>query len=80
MPGAVLRYDTREAETESTAPMLLLIGSPMDAGGSTTLTGALRRPDGRDLRDPRGVERSERTDGAKWSTPEEHPDDLNRLS
>ncbi len=29
--------------------------------------------------DPRGVERSERTDGADQSTPQEHADDLHRL-
>src|SRR5919112_6653308 len=29
--------------------------------------------------DPRGVERSRRTDGAARSTPEEHADDLSRL-
>src|ERR671920_1202440 len=29
--------------------------------------------------DPRGVERSRRTDGAATSTPEEHADDLHRL-
>ena len=32
-PGAVLAYDTREADGESTAPALLMIGSPMDASG-----------------------------------------------
>jgi hypothetical protein len=31
VPGAFLRYDIRDAEAESTAPTLLMIGSPMDA-------------------------------------------------
>ena len=36
VPGAVLHYDVREAEA-STAPILLMIGSPMDASGFTSL-------------------------------------------
>jgi pimeloyl-ACP methyl ester carboxylesterase len=76
--GAVLRYDIREAETESTAPVLLLIGSPMDASGFTTLAGHFGDRTVVTY-DPRGVGRSERADGATWSTPEEHADDLQRL-
>lgn len=38
VPGAAIHYDVREAET-STAPTLLLIGSPMDASGFVTLAG-----------------------------------------
>ena len=78
VPGAGLAYDIREAEGESTEPVLLMIGSPMDASGFTTL-----EPHFRDRTvvtyDPRGVSRSKRTDDAKESTPEEHADDLHRL-
>jgi pimeloyl-ACP methyl ester carboxylesterase len=78
LPGAVLRYDIRDAETESTAPVLLMIASPMDASGFTTLAGHFRDRTVVTY-DPRGVGRSERADGATWSTPEEHADDLHRL-
>ena len=37
VPGAVLTYDVRRAD--STAPVLLLIGSPMGASGFGTLAG-----------------------------------------
>jgi pimeloyl-ACP methyl ester carboxylesterase len=78
VPGAVLRYEIRDAETESTAPVLLLIGSPMGAAGFATLAGHF--PDRTVVTyDPRGVERSERTDGATETTPDEHADDLHRL-
>ncbi|TMM03967.1 MAG: alpha/beta hydrolase, partial [Actinobacteria bacterium] len=39
VPGATVTYDIREAEPESTEPVLLMIGSPMDANGFTTLAG-----------------------------------------
>jgi hypothetical protein len=65
--GAVLRYDTRDAEAESTAPVLLIIGSPMDARGFTTLAEHFRDRTVVTY-DPRGIGRSERTDGAKEST------------
>jgi pimeloyl-ACP methyl ester carboxylesterase len=78
VPGATLRYDIREPETESTAPVLLMIGSPMDASGFTTLAGHFRDRTVVTY-DPRGVSRSERTDGATQSTPDEHADDLHRL-
>jgi len=76
--GAVLRYDTRDAEAESTAPVLLIIGSPMDARGFTTLAEHFRDRTVVTY-DPRGIGRSERTDGAKESTPDQHADDLHRL-
>ncbi|MBB4933139.1 pimeloyl-ACP methyl ester carboxylesterase [Lipingzhangella halophila] len=77
VPGASLRYDVREAGS-GTAPVLLLIGSPMAATGFGTLAG--RFADRTVVTyDPRGVERSERTDGATVSTPDEHADDLHRL-
>ncbi|MGW0804666.1 alpha/beta fold hydrolase [Nonomuraea sp. NPDC002799] len=77
VPGGVLRYDVREGGT-STEPALLMIGSPMDARGFATL--ADRFPDRTVVTyDPRGVGRSERTDGVAESTPGLHADDLHRL-
>jgi len=77
VPGAVLTYDVR-ANDSSTAPVLLLIGSPMGATGFGTLAGHF--PERTVVTyDPRGVERSERTDGALESTPEMHAEDLSRL-
>jgi pimeloyl-ACP methyl ester carboxylesterase len=77
VPGAVLSYDVRRNES-STAPVLLLIGSPMGAAGFGTLAGHFTD---RTIvtYDPRGVERSQRMDGASESTPDEHADDLHRL-
>ena len=75
-PGAVLTYDVRK--TDSTAPVLFLIGSPMGAGGFGTLAGHF--PDRTVVTyDPRGVERSTKTDPASPSTPEQHADDLHRI-
>ncbi|HEX4816377.1 MAG TPA: alpha/beta hydrolase [Nonomuraea sp.] len=76
VPGAVLHYDVRAAEP-STEPILLLIGSPMDATGFTTLAGHFRDRTVVTY-DPRGVGRSERT-GRGESTPDLHADDLHRL-
>ena len=77
VPGAVLHYDVREAE-DGGAPPLLTIGSPMDASGFAGL--AARFPDRTVVTyDPRGVERSVRTDGRAESTPEMHADDLHRV-
>jgi|SRR5579859_594921 len=78
LPGATLTYDIREAESESPAPVLLMIGSPMDASGFTTLAGHF--PDRTVVTyDPRGVGRSPRADGVTAATPEEHAEDLHRL-
>ena len=77
VPGARVRYDVRDAGAEG-APILLMIGSPMDASGFTTLAQHFRDRTVVTY-DPRGVSRSERTDGATQSTPEEHADDLHRL-
>ncbi|MGY1696675.1 alpha/beta fold hydrolase [Geodermatophilus sp. SYSU D00814] len=79
VPGAELTYDVRPAAPGSPdAPVLLLVGSPMGAAGFTTL--AEYFPDRTVVTyDPRGVERSRRTDGAAQSTPEEHADDLARV-
>jgi pimeloyl-ACP methyl ester carboxylesterase len=78
VPGAALRYDIRDAEAETTAPVLMMIGTPMGAAGFTTLAEHFRDRTVVTY-DPRGVERSERTDGAAESTPEQHADDLHRL-
>ena len=76
-PGATLTYDIRRSDA-SREPALLMIGSPMGASGFGALA------DGFPVwtvvtYDPRGSERSKRTDGAAESTPEEHADDLHRL-
>ena len=78
VPGATLRYDVREAEGESAAPVLVMIGSPMDASGFTTLAEHFRDRTVVTY-DPRGIGRSKRTDGAAQSNPDEHADDLHRL-
>jgi pimeloyl-ACP methyl ester carboxylesterase len=77
VPGTQLTYDVRRNE-ETTEPMLLLIGSPMGAAGFGTLSGSFTDRTVVTY-DPRGVERSRRTDGAAESTPDEHADDLHRL-
>jgi pimeloyl-ACP methyl ester carboxylesterase len=77
VPGAVLTYDVRGNDS-TTEPVLLLIGSPMGASGFGTLAGHF--PDRTVVTyDPRGAERSKRTDGAAETTPDEHADDLHRL-
>ncbi len=77
VPGAVLTYDVRSNDS-STEPVLLLIGSPMGAGGFTTLAGLFADRTVVTY-DPRGAERSKRTDGALETTTDEHADDLHRL-
>src|SRR5580693_9393755 len=77
VPGAVLSYDIRANDT-STEPVLLLIGSPMGADGFVTLAGHF--PDRTVVTyDPRGAWRSQRTDGATQTSPDEHADDLHRI-
>lgn len=77
VPGAVLHYDVRRAEATA-EPVLLMIGSPMDAAGFVTLAGHF--PDRTVVTyDPRSSGRSKRTDGALVTTPQEHADDLRRL-
>ncbi len=77
VPGAVLTYDVRSNES-STDPILLMIGSPMGAAGFVTLAGHFSDRTVATY-DPRGVERSKRTDEAGESTPDMHADDLHRL-
>src|SRR5260370_2382543 len=77
VPGAVLHYDVR-ANDDSTQPVLLIIGSPMGASGCGALPE--RFADGTVVTyDPRGAERSKRTDGALETAVDEHADDLHRL-
>jgi pimeloyl-ACP methyl ester carboxylesterase len=77
VPGAVLTYDIRR-NASSTEPPLVLIGSPMGAAGFRTLADYFRDRTVVTY-DPRGVERSRRTDGAERSTPEEHAEDVHRI-
>jgi pimeloyl-ACP methyl ester carboxylesterase len=78
LPGAVIAYDVREAESESGEPVLLMIGSPMDASGFASF--ASRFPERTVVTyDPRGVERSPRADGVSGATPDEHAEDVSRL-
>ncbi|MEO3806161.1 alpha/beta hydrolase [Nonomuraea sp. B1E8] len=76
VPGGTLHYDVREGEPNS-APMLLMIGSPMDASGFTGLAARFRDRTVVTY-DPRGSGRSTRTGGGE-STPDQHADDLHRL-
>jgi pimeloyl-ACP methyl ester carboxylesterase len=77
VPGATLAYDVRANDT-STEPVLLVIGSPMGAAGFGTL--ASHFTDRTVVTyDPRGADRSQKTDPASPSTPREHADDLHRL-
>ena len=76
-PGAILTYDVRPS-ADSTEPPLMLIGSPMGAGGFVTL--ASHFPDRTVVTyDPRGVERSVKADPTTESTPEQHADDIHRI-
>jgi pimeloyl-ACP methyl ester carboxylesterase len=77
VPGATLTYDVRRNDA-SAEPILLLIGSPMGAAGFGTLSRHF--PDRTVVTyDPRGVERSVKTDPGSPVTPDVHADDLHRL-
>ena len=77
VPGATLTYDVRSGGTADMPP-LFLIGSPMAAAGFATLSNHF--PDRTIVTyDPRGGERSMKTDPTSPSTPEEHADDLHRI-
>jgi pimeloyl-ACP methyl ester carboxylesterase len=77
VPGAMLTYDVRRNDA-TTEPILVLIGSPMGAAGFGTLS---QHFSDRTVvtYDPRGVERSLKTDPTSPVTPEVHADDLHRL-
>ena len=77
VPGALLTYDVRRNDS-SKAPILVLIGSPMGAGGFGTLAGHFTDRTVVTY-DPRGVERSKKPDDTSQSTPDQHADDLHRL-
>lgn len=77
VPGATLTFDVRRNDS-STAPVLLLIGSPMGAAGFGTLAGHFVDRTVVTY-DPRGSERSTKDDPQSESTPDEHADDLHRL-
>ena len=77
-PGATITYDIRPAQTDTGAPVLLVIGSPMGASGFGTL--ASHFTDRTVVTyDPGGVERSTKADPASESTPEQHADDIHRV-
>jgi pimeloyl-ACP methyl ester carboxylesterase len=74
VPGAVLRYDVRDSDPPG-GSVLVMIGSPMGAAGFATL--ATHFTDRTVVTyDPRGVERSERTDLDLEVTPEVHAADI----
>lgn len=76
VPGATLTYDVRAGD--SPAPALVMIGSPMGAGGFATL--ASHFTDRTVVTyDPRGVERSTKADPSTESTPDQHADDVHRV-
>ncbi len=77
VPGAVLTYDVRSNDY-STKPVLLMFASPMGAAGFGTLSGYFTDRTVVTY-DPRGAERSTRSDDAPQSTPDIHADDLHRL-
>ena len=77
VPNAVLTYDLR-SNPRSSEPPLLVIGSPMGASGFQTL--ASHFADRTVITyDPRGAERSRRTDAAAETQVAEHADDLHRV-
>ena len=77
VPGAVVTYDVRPNDA-STEPVLMLIGSPMGAAGFVTLAGHFTDRTVVTY-DPRGADRSSRTDDATRNTVEEHVDDIHRV-
>jgi pimeloyl-ACP methyl ester carboxylesterase len=76
-PGATITYDIRPSAT-TTEPPLVLIASPMGASGFPTLAGHFADRTVVTY-DPRGVERSPKSDMTAPSTPEDHAGDLHRI-
>jgi pimeloyl-ACP methyl ester carboxylesterase len=76
-PGATLTYDVRSNPDSAERP-LVLIGSPMGASGFGTLAGHFTDRTVITY-DPRGAERSTKTDPTSQSTPDQHGDDLHRI-
>jgi pimeloyl-ACP methyl ester carboxylesterase len=78
VPGATLTYDVRGDLAGRDQPVLLMIGSPMGASGFPTL--ASHFTDRTVVTyDPRGVERSVRSDGTGELSPDDHASDLAAL-
>jgi pimeloyl-ACP methyl ester carboxylesterase len=78
VPGAILTYDVRGDLDDREQPVLLMIGSPMGASGFPTL--ASHFTDRTVVTyDPRGVERSTRTNGTGELSPDHHAADLAAL-
>jgi pimeloyl-ACP methyl ester carboxylesterase len=75
VPGATLTYDIRGDLSERSEPVLLLIGSPMGASGFPTLASFFADRTVVTY-DPRGVERSVRTDGSGELSADDHAADL----
>ena len=79
VPGAAIVYDVFGATaTAGGRPPLLMIGQPMDAGGFAALASLF--PERTVVTyDPRGLGRSERTDGRDDNDPDTQAADLHRL-
>lgn len=79
VPGASITYDVRgQLPTSDGAPPLLLIGQPMTADGFVSL--AANTQDRTVVTyDPRGLGRSQRTDGRTEHDPRQQADDLHAL-
>jgi pimeloyl-ACP methyl ester carboxylesterase len=77
VPGAVLTYDVRRGESSTGRP-LVIIGSPMGASGFGTLAGHFTDRTVVTY-DPRGVERSQKSDPGSESTPDQHADDIHAV-
>ena len=76
VPGVTLTYDIRQSD--SAEPPLLMVGSPMDAGGFAELAGYF--PDRTVVTyDPRGAGRSTKADPASESSPQQHGSDLHAV-
>ena len=82
VPGATLTYDILPNDTStgeaSSEPILVLIGYPMAAAGFGSLS---KHFTDRIVvtYDPRGSERSTKTDPSIQATPDDHADDLHRV-
>jgi pimeloyl-ACP methyl ester carboxylesterase len=76
VPGATLTYDVRRGSDDATP--LFMIGGPMGAAGFTTL--ASHFADRTVITyDPRGSERSPKSDPMEPSPPDVHAEDLHRI-
>jgi len=78
-PAGTLVYDVRgPLPTEDGRPPLVMVGSPMDAGGFSAL--ASHFPERTVVTyDPRGLGRSVRTDGKHDLTPEQNAEDIHAV-